>query len=40
MKMKEAEARTGLDPEECGQSAPFDGRGEDLSEDEEEKRAS
>ena len=29
-----------LCPEECGQSAPFDGRGEDLSEDEEEKRAS
>ena len=27
-------------PEEYGQSAPLDGRVEDLSEDEEEKRAS
>lgn len=29
-----------LCPEECGQSAPLDGRVEDCSEDEEEKRAS
>jgi hypothetical protein len=29
-----------LCPEEYGQSAPLDGRVEDLSEDEEEKRAS